>query len=40
MLLQIKKHVLVENDLNELPEKVKAMSAKGLAKDLIKNYYS
>ena len=28
-------HVLVENELNELSEKVKAMSTNGLTKDLI-----
>ena len=39
MLLQIKiKHVLVENGLNILSEKVKAISAKGLTKDLINKF--
>ena len=28
-----RKHVLVENELNEISEKVKAISAKGLTKD-------
>ena len=32
------KHVLVEKELNELLEKVKAMSTKGLTKDLINKY--
>ena len=32
------KHVLIENELNELSEKVKAISTKGLTKDLIINY--
>ena len=32
------KHVLVENELNELSEKVKAISTKGLTKDLINRY--
>ena len=32
------KHVLVENELNELWEKVKAISKKGLAKDLINKF--
>ena len=39
MLLQKKpKHVLVENELNELSEKVKATSTKGLTKDLINKF--
>ena len=39
MLLQIKiKHVLVENGLNILSEKVKAIFAKGLTKDLINKF--
>ena len=29
------KHVLVANELNELSERVKAISTKGLAKDLL-----
>ena len=29
------KHILVENELNEISEKVKTISTKGLAKDLI-----
>ena len=37
MLLQIK-HVLVENGLNELSEKVNAISTKGLTKDLINKF--
>ena len=32
------KHVLVENELNELSEKVKAISIKGLTKDLINKF--
>ena len=32
------KHVLVENELNELSEKIKAISAKRLTKDLINGY--
>ena len=32
------KHVLIENELSELSEKVKAISTKGLTKDLIINY--
>ena len=32
------KHVLVENELNELSRKVKAISAKGLTKDLINKF--
>ena len=32
------KHVLVQNELNELSEKVKAISTKGLTKDLINKY--
>ena len=32
------KHVLVENELNELSEKVKAISTKGLKKDLIDKF--
>ena len=32
-----RKHVLVENELNELSEKVKTISTKGLTKDLIIN---
>ena len=32
------KHVLVENELNELSEKVKAISTKGLTKDLINKF--
>ena len=32
------KHVLVENELNELSEKFKAISAKGLTKDLINKF--
>ena len=35
MFLQIKNHVLVENELNELSKKVKAVSTKGSTKDLI-----
>ena len=37
MLLQIK-HVLIENELNELSEKFKAISTKGLTKDLINKF--
>ena len=37
-LLQVKQHVLVENELNELSKKVKTISAKGLTKDLISKY--
>ena len=37
-LLQVKQHVLVENELNELSKKVKTTSAKGLTKDLISKY--
>ena len=32
------KHVVVENELNELSEKVKAISAKGSTKTLINKY--
>ena len=32
------KHVLAENELNELSKKVEAISAKGLTKDLINGY--
>ena len=32
MSLEIKKHTLVENELNELTEKVKVISTKGLTK--------
>ena len=32
------KHVLVENELNELSEKVKAISTKGLTKDLLHKF--
>ena len=32
------KHVLVENELNELSKKVEAISTKGLTKDLINEY--
>ena len=32
------KHVLAENELNELSKKVKAISTKGLTKDLINKY--
>ena len=35
MLLQIKKHVIVENQLNELSKKLEATSTKSLTKDLI-----
>ena len=40
MLLQKKKkkHVLVENEINELSEKVKAISTKGLTKDLANKF--
>ena len=37
MLHQIKRHVLVENELNELSEKVKVISITGLTKNLIKS---
>ena len=37
-LLQVKQHVLVENELNELSKKVKTISTKGLTKDLISKY--
>ena len=33
-----KKHVLVENELNELSEKIKVISAKGLRKDLTNKF--
>ena len=33
-----KQHVLVENELNELSEKVKAISTKKLTKDLINSF--
>ena len=33
-----KKHVLAENELNELPKKVEVISTKGLTKDLISKY--
>ena len=32
------KHVLAENELNELSKNVEAMSSKGLTKDLINGY--
>ena len=32
------KHVLVQNELNKLPEKFKILSTTGLTKSLIKNY--
>ena len=38
MLLQIKKHVIVENQLNELSKKLEATSAKSLTKDLINKF--
>ena len=38
MLHQIKKHVLVENELNELSEKVKVISIPGLTKNLINQF--
>ena len=33
------KHVLMKNELNELPEKVKVVSLKGLTKDLIDKFH-
>ena len=33
-----RKHVLVENELNELSEKFKVISTKGLTKDLINEF--
>ena len=38
MLLQIKKHVIVENQLNELTKKLEATSTKSLTKDLINKF--
>ena len=38
MLLQIKKHVIVENQLNELSKKLEATSTKSLTKDLINKF--
>ena len=38
MLLQIKKHVIVENQLNELSKKLEATSTKILTKDLINKF--
>ena len=38
MLHQIKKHILAENELNELSEKVKAISITGLTKNLINQF--
>ena len=40
MLLQIKKHVIVENQLNELSKKLEATSGKSLTKDLLINKFS
>ena len=38
MSLEIKKHTLVENELNELTEKVKVISTKGLTKYQINKF--
>ena len=38
MLFQIKKRVLVQNELTELSEKVKVISRKELTKDLINKF--
>ena len=38
MLLQIKKHVIVENQLNELTKKLEGTSTKSLTKDLINKF--
>ena len=38
MLHKIKKHVLAENELNELSEKVKAISITGLTENLINQF--
>ena len=38
MLLQIKRTCTIENESNELPEKVKAISKKVVTKDLINKY--
>ena len=39
-MLISQKYVLVENELNELSEKVRAISTKGLTKDLINKFSS